>query len=204
VTTGSGDETAAAAGGRGRLRASHADREHVIGTLKAAYVQGRLSKDELDARVGQTLVARTYADLAALTADLPAGLTDIQPPCQPTRASVRPPVSKVVAGAVLIVPPLGMVAATFLTGNDVLGHLSFVVLVIFFMAWVVAGAQMLANWHDKRSRTQLPPPSAQRGPAVEDKQDRGIGDDLILCEARSDVRPGHLPAMESSCAPGGP
>ena len=35
------------AAGRGHLRASHADRERVIGTLKAAFVQGRLTKDEL-------------------------------------------------------------------------------------------------------------------------------------------------------------
>jgi DUF1707 SHOCT-like domain len=34
----------------GRLRASHADREQAIGILKAAYVQGRLTKDELDTR----------------------------------------------------------------------------------------------------------------------------------------------------------
>ena len=33
----------------GDLRASHADRERVIGTIKAAFVQGRLTEDELDA-----------------------------------------------------------------------------------------------------------------------------------------------------------
>jgi uncharacterized protein (UPF0261 family) len=49
--TGPGDGVAAA-GGRGRLRASHADRERVISVLKAAFVQGRLAKDELDARGG--------------------------------------------------------------------------------------------------------------------------------------------------------
>jgi putative transcriptional regulator len=59
--------------GRGFLRASHADREHVIDVLKAAFVQGRLTKDELDLRVGQTFASRTFADLTALTADLPAG-----------------------------------------------------------------------------------------------------------------------------------
>ncbi len=41
------DEMAAATGGRGHLRASHADREQAIGTLKAAFVQGRLAKDEI-------------------------------------------------------------------------------------------------------------------------------------------------------------
>jgi hypothetical protein len=70
--------TAGPAGPAGRtapsgLRASHADREDVIDTLKAAFVQGRLAKEEFDARVGRTFGSRTYADLAAITADLPAG-----------------------------------------------------------------------------------------------------------------------------------
>src|SRR6516165_7757729 len=75
VMAGPGDGIAAGAGGRGHLRASHADREQVIGTLKAGFVQGRLAKDEFDLRVGQTFASRTYAELAAVTADLPAGLT---------------------------------------------------------------------------------------------------------------------------------
>lgn len=65
--------------GRGHLRASHADRERALRTLKAAFVQGMLTKDELDLRVGQTLGSRTYAELAAVTADLPTGLAAAQP-----------------------------------------------------------------------------------------------------------------------------
>src|SRR5450432_2650533 len=80
VMTGPGDQIAAGAGGRGRLRASHADREHVVGTLKSAFVQGMLAKDEFDLRVGEALVSRTYAELAAPTADLPAGLAPALPP----------------------------------------------------------------------------------------------------------------------------
>ena len=68
---GSGDEMSTA--GRGRLRASHADREQVIDTLKAAFVQGLLTKDELDARVGHAFASRTYAELAAVTTGIPAG-----------------------------------------------------------------------------------------------------------------------------------
>jgi hypothetical protein len=60
-----------AAAARGHLRAAHADREQVITALKAAYVQGRLTKDELEARAGQAFAARTYAELATLTADIP-------------------------------------------------------------------------------------------------------------------------------------
>jgi hypothetical protein len=70
---GPGDEIAAGAGGRSHLRASHADREQVIDVLKAAFVQGRLPKAELDLRVGQVLASLNYADLAALTADIPPG-----------------------------------------------------------------------------------------------------------------------------------
>ena len=83
-----GDEIAAASGGRGHLRASHADREQVIGALKAAFVQGMLAKDEFDLRMGQAFASRTYADLAAVTADLPAGLAAAQPP-EPARESAN-------------------------------------------------------------------------------------------------------------------
>jgi hypothetical protein len=69
--TGPGDEMAEAGGGH--LRASHADREQAIEVLKAAFVQGRLAKDEFDLRTGQTFTARTHAELAAVTADIPPG-----------------------------------------------------------------------------------------------------------------------------------
>jgi hypothetical protein len=72
-----------AAAGRGRLRAGHADREQAIDTLKTAFVHGQLTKDELVARAGQALAARTYADLAALTADIP--------PRPPAARPARPP-----------------------------------------------------------------------------------------------------------------
>ena len=74
-----------AAVGRGHLRACHADREQTIGVLKAAFVQGRLGTDELGARVGRALAARTCADLATLSADLPAGLAAAEPPYQLAR-----------------------------------------------------------------------------------------------------------------------
>ena len=67
------------AGARGQLRASHADREQAIGVLQAAFVQGRLTKDEFSLRVGEVFASRTYADLAALTADIPSWVTSAQP-----------------------------------------------------------------------------------------------------------------------------
>jgi Domain of unknown function (DUF1707) len=62
----------AATGGPGDMRASHADRERVIDTVKAAFARGQLTAGELDARVGQALTARTYAELAAVTLSIPA------------------------------------------------------------------------------------------------------------------------------------
>jgi hypothetical protein len=53
--------------------AATADRERTVGTLRAGFAEGRLRLDELDERIAQAYAARTYADLWALTADLPIG-----------------------------------------------------------------------------------------------------------------------------------
>jgi hypothetical protein len=84
-----------AGGGRDRLRASHADREHVIETLKAAYVYGLVTKEEFDARVSQTFASRTNADLALITADIPAGLAAALPPAPARTGGDAPPEAKV-------------------------------------------------------------------------------------------------------------
>ena len=54
------------------LRASHADRDQVVELLRVAAGDGRLSAEELDDRLERALTARTYAELAVLTTDLPA------------------------------------------------------------------------------------------------------------------------------------
>jgi hypothetical protein len=59
--------------------ASGADREQALDALKAAFVQGRLTKHEFDHRVGRVLFA-TYAELDALTADIPVGPTRTRRP----------------------------------------------------------------------------------------------------------------------------
>jgi hypothetical protein len=73
------------------MRASRADRDLVVNVLKSAFVQERLAKEELDDRIGQALAARTWGDLDALTADLPAG-PGLAPPAQaPVAARVPGP-----------------------------------------------------------------------------------------------------------------
>ena len=69
------DERAAGEAGRGSVGA-YREREQAIKVLKAAFVQGLLAKDEFDLRLGQAFAARTYAELVAVTADLPAGLPE--------------------------------------------------------------------------------------------------------------------------------
>jgi hypothetical protein len=80
VVVGPGDDRTAE--GR-RLRASDTDREQVIDVLKAAFVQGRVTKEEFDLRVGLVLRSQTYAGLDALTADIPAGLVAEPAPGMP-------------------------------------------------------------------------------------------------------------------------
>jgi hypothetical protein len=85
-----GDEIATTDGReRGGLRASDADREQVIDALKAAFVQGRLTKDELDPRVDRIYASLTYADLAEVIADIPTALTGARSARPPWRATKR-------------------------------------------------------------------------------------------------------------------
>lgn len=158
MVTGPGDEKPAGAPGRGQLRASHADREQVIATLKAAFIQGRLTKDELDLRVGQTLGSRTYAELAALTADLPAGVAAAQPPSRTVPAQAQQPASKVLLWGswVVVLLIVGFMAGASLADYQValLGVLPLLI------AAPIAGTLTIDTWREKRSRGQLP-----QGPA---------------------------------------
>lgn len=54
------------------IRASPADRDRAIDVLKAGFVEGRITEQELDLRVGQALGMCYFADLIALIDDLPA------------------------------------------------------------------------------------------------------------------------------------
>jgi Domain of unknown function (DUF1707)/Domain of unknown function (DUF4190) len=69
----------AAGGERGKMRAADADRDRVVGLLNTAYSEGRLARDEYDARLESALSARTYADLDELVSDLPAGRLTMMP-----------------------------------------------------------------------------------------------------------------------------
>lgn len=119
---------------RGRLRASDAEREQAIDALKAAFVHGLLTRDELGRRTGQALAARTHAELTAVT----AGLAARRPPPEPVRAHRKRVSKKVVtAAACLIVLPSALTAA-FLTFYG-----GFIILfLVAFIGTVVSAAPM--------------------------------------------------------------
>jgi len=116
--------------GRGRLRASDAEREQAIDALKAAFVQGLLTKDELSTPAGQALASQTNAALAVITADIPASVLEIQPPSQPTRTCAAKRVNKKVVAwgaCVIVLPPaLGTAFLTYYGGFLVLLLFAFI------------------------------------------------------------------------------
>ena len=152
------------AAAHGRLRASDADREQVIDTLKVAFAQGRLTKEELDLRAGQVFVSRTYADLAAVIADLPVGRAEAQPPPRPSQAQARPPESTVIRWGLGVGTGVlsAMIAATKLTGNDVVANVTVYLLVAYCLFMLISVGYTVDLQLEKLRSRRKPPP--RRGP----------------------------------------
>jgi len=160
-----GPEDGLAAVGRGRLRVSHADREQVIGIVKAAFVRGTLGKDELDLRVSQAFASRTYAELAAVTAALPAEPAVTRPPA-PARAEGDQPVLRpgpvIVAATVFCASVWGFTFLPPWPANSE-GDPPHALILVFFSAnliylivLVIALGFMLAERGEKRSARRPP------------------------------------------------
>ncbi len=144
-----GAEIAARTAALGRLRATHFDRVQVIGTLKAAFGQGRLTEDEYDARLDQAATSQTHADLAALIADIPAGSAAAPPP---TAKDVR-------AGVLVILIAAGVLGALLLwqPGNMLAVMTAFVAAATVIVGTPITVGLMVDARHQKRSGGQLPP-----------------------------------------------
>jgi hypothetical protein len=196
-----GDEMAARAAGGGHLRASHADREQVIGTLKAAFVHGMLDQDEVAQRVGQTFAARTHADLAALTADIPTRLTAARPP-KPARvrgkARVARPVAVLTAATALYAAMWSLALSIHrnMEGNPVPydGKLILLSTFVYFIVLVFAGVQILACRQENRPGGQPPrrPAAGAGGQASPGLPSVGPGRPLPPAD------PGHRHATEAA------
>src|ERR1700733_15649201 len=158
--------------GRSYVRASHADRERVIEELKAAFIQGRLDKDELDLRVGKVLASRTYADLNALTADLPVRPAAPQPPAPapeldstPVREPEARKAVKAWACAAIALP--GMAAGLGLIGPGTSISLNLISLLMFVcvVTGPVMGLVLLHSWIEDHTDGKSSPGSPA-SPAV--------------------------------------
>jgi hypothetical protein len=155
VTTGPADERPAPPG---RLRASHVDRDQAISALQIAFIQGRLAKDEFDARVGQALTSRTHAELAVITADIPADPIAARP-AQSTR-----PVLDVKSG--VCVTALAAVLAAVLwdaawsAGSAAAGAAALAVSGVVILTLFVTGYQIRESRHPGRPAAPLPPGTA--------------------------------------------
>jgi hypothetical protein len=154
VTTGPEDHGTAAAGRRGPLRASQADREGVIDAVKAAFVAGRLTEEEFSDRIGQALASRTHADLAAVTADIPAGPVAAPP--------VRTPDQMVAWSTAAIIAAAGLGGAVLVGGSALILWAIIMTGVLLFTVSV-----LLAARQERRGRQLRPPRSAPGGRALE-------------------------------------
>lgn len=147
-----GYEVPPGAGGHGRLRATHADREQAIDVLKTAFVQGRLDRDEFGLRVDRALASRTYADLAAITADIPARLGRARPP-EPARGSGSKKAVVAMAGAtgaLIGIWPVMMLAPPWPRYVLPVALVWFVLAMVVPTGWLV----LLHHWLDKRAGRQ--------------------------------------------------
>lgn len=112
----------------GHMLASDVDREQVVEILTTGFVQGRLTIDELRLRAGLALASRTYAELAATIADIPAPPLKAPPAPRPVRPAAQalaqplaPPTGRMPAGAkaavwaACVIVALPAVWAAFLT-----------------------------------------------------------------------------------------
>jgi 2-keto-4-pentenoate hydratase len=135
------------------------DREQAISALKAAFVQGRLTSDEFDARVGQALTSRTRAELAAITADIPVGPIGVQPVRRPDQPAlgVKSGVCVTASAAVLAV---ALWAAAWSAGSAAAGAAALAVSGVVIFTLFVTGYQVRESRHRSRPARPLPPGTA--------------------------------------------
>ena len=198
-----------AAADHGHLRAAHADREHVIDTLKTAFVHGRLTKDELDARTGQALTSQTYAQLAALTADIPASPPAARPPRQPARpqnetARTHPVRNAAIGSASCLI----VAVAAFLYGASLDDPTTPAYLALaFVLAFMVVPCIVLhgaTTSVDQRRSRRLPPRPGQGGQAPEGQRHGSAGHDPSPPGTRTDQTRADLRAHRYRPRPYGP
>jgi Domain of unknown function (DUF4190)/Domain of unknown function (DUF1707) len=106
---------------RAQMRASTEDRDRAVELLTRAYSEGRLTKDEHDARVERAMTASTFAELDSVVIDLP-GARPVAPvpsaPPQYARTNALAITSLVCGIAQMMFGPLATIPAV------VCGHMA--------------------------------------------------------------------------------
>jgi hypothetical protein len=142
------------------------DREHELDVLKAAFTDGRLTKDEFDKRVAETLTA--YASLDSVTADIPQTVARAATERSDNgRLIKRGTAAGTGVSVALVVTALlvkvGIVAA-------VIGG----AMVAVFMSVLLAGILTLLSWALDRASAARATPRGPAGPApVRPAESRG-------------------------------
>ena len=195
-----GDEIAAGAGGDSHLITSQADRGQVLDALKAAFVQGRLTKDEFDQRVGRALAS--YAELDALTADIPAGPTDTQP-SEPARESHnRKVIQRGTAAGAGVSMAFTAVLVMVAGGSPVVGAVA-VPLAGLVVAVLLAGLLTLLSWVLEKGSSRQPLQGRPPGPSGTASQ-RPASADSAKSPPQIPHGPGHTAEAARSHLPRSP
>jgi len=136
------------------------EREQVIAALKTAYVQGKLTKEEFDLRVSYALAM--YAELDALTADIPAPPAVTAPAAAEPAVTAHAELAREAANKKMIRQGTGAIAGlTFvlvtvgvMPYNPVIAVMVGALLTCF-VSMLSAGLLTLLSWAmDRRSGTQ--------------------------------------------------
>jgi class 3 adenylate cyclase len=185
------------------LRASDADREHVVELLREHYEAGRLSADELAARSEQAYGARTQSELSALTVDLAPRRESPAAQHQSPRQVVTPVgrglrTSFRIHLVVYLVVNVALVCIWALTGAG-----------YFWPIWPILGwgigvgahySPILAGVGTRPARLPSPPeptsaPSRELAPGVEDAKPSGESESMVdVAERVGEERPNLRPA----------
>jgi hypothetical protein len=139
-----------------RIRASDAERDHVVAQLREHFAAGRLTAAESQDRIGRALEARTMGDFDGLTTDLPVlgpaggsparpvpGRTSVPEPSRTAAADGRPaPAEQDTAR--LTVLTLGIIVAAY--------GVTWLVTGIWWFPWALVVVPAVLGW-TRRSRS---------------------------------------------------
>jgi len=147
---------------RASLRASDADRERFVETLRRHHVDGRLTTEELTERAERAYAARTLGDLDALATDLPSlppAPSPGHPPGWDPDASGLPPRMRPTG------PRRAAAKANLVRSLLWYGLLSLVLIVVwaasgrdyFWPVWPILGFLLLVGWQAVTVWSRLSP-----------------------------------------------